>query len=357
MEIHEIASEIKRSQKKVILIYAFNSTGKTRLSVEYKNLAKDAKTGRHDGVYYNAFSEDLFQWENDEGNQGHQIRILVTKSSLNWLHSYITEEDVMEKLSMYAPKYRFRFDFYENREEGIESIWFFNESAPDVRIKISRGEERTFVWSFFLAIFDVEGWADQQNAHMFIDDPVSSLDDNNIFVTALTIWQMIKDHHATRKIIVTSHHMGLISILDTWLKRDYRVEPPREPMFAVYVLKCQDGLLSLKNQKKAVLLYHLLLLQTLDGAKQNGVHIYHFVLLRQALENIASFFGYGQWSEILQRIGIDDFEHVSNLINGISHQRLFQFQSTDLAPENEKHFIEILTKLQEKYKFRLHTPA
>ena len=59
-------------------------------------------------------------------------------------------------------------------------------------MKISRGEERMFVWCFFLALFEVEGWADKQSSHFFIDDPVSSLDDHNIFITASTIYDLIE---------------------------------------------------------------------------------------------------------------------------------------------------------------------
>ena len=60
----EIAQEIKNQKENVILIYAFNATGKTRLSVEYKNITKNPDDGKHTGVYYNAFSEDLFLWDN-----------------------------------------------------------------------------------------------------------------------------------------------------------------------------------------------------------------------------------------------------------------------------------------------------
>lgn len=36
--LNEVANELKKSKKKTQLIYAFNGTGKTRLSVEFKNL-------------------------------------------------------------------------------------------------------------------------------------------------------------------------------------------------------------------------------------------------------------------------------------------------------------------------------
>ena len=80
-------------------------------------------------------------------------------------------------------------------------------------MKISRGEERVFVWCFFLAMIEVEGWADRRPRHIFIDDPVSSLDDHNIFVTASTLYDLIEKHFGERKIIIATHHVGMFSIL------------------------------------------------------------------------------------------------------------------------------------------------
>ena len=73
----EIAQDLKNVNKKVQLIYAFNGTGKTRLSREFKELiapkneddeiADDEEAGlsRDKILYYNAFTEDLFYWDND----------------------------------------------------------------------------------------------------------------------------------------------------------------------------------------------------------------------------------------------------------------------------------------------------
>ncbi len=57
--IEEIASKLRDDDTAVQLLYAFNSVGKTRLSVAYKNATKQAD-GTHTGIYYNAYSEDLF---------------------------------------------------------------------------------------------------------------------------------------------------------------------------------------------------------------------------------------------------------------------------------------------------------
>lgn len=63
----EIAQQLKDVQKKVQLIYAFNGTGKTRLSREFKQLisiksadGEETELSRNKILYYNAFTEDLF---------------------------------------------------------------------------------------------------------------------------------------------------------------------------------------------------------------------------------------------------------------------------------------------------------
>ena len=45
MEIKEIAKLIKNASENIFLIYAFNGTGKTRLSKEYKDITKDSLGG------------------------------------------------------------------------------------------------------------------------------------------------------------------------------------------------------------------------------------------------------------------------------------------------------------------------
>src|SRR5690606_8225680 len=106
----EIAQELKDAKQPIMLIYAFNSTGKTKLSVEYKNITK-GEDGRNTGVYYNAYSEDLFRWDNDEGNRNENMRLEIVKSSLNPYFSSIIENANLleEKLALYLPKYTFGF--------------------------------------------------------------------------------------------------------------------------------------------------------------------------------------------------------------------------------------------------------
>ena len=75
MSLDAIANQLRELDENIVLIYAFNSMGKTRLSVAYKDATKDPESGGHVGVYYNAFSEDLFVWDNDEENDGDSLEI------------------------------------------------------------------------------------------------------------------------------------------------------------------------------------------------------------------------------------------------------------------------------------------
>lgn len=358
MSLSKIAEQLIATKENVILIYAFNSTGKTRLSVAYKDATK-REDGSHSGVYYNAFSEDLFVWDNDTENNEENISLTVKRGSLNRFHGLLTEDTVRETMKPYRATYDFQFNIFENPEEGIESISFFPKAdsagSNATSIKISRGEERIFVWCFFLALFGVEGWADKQSDHFFIDDPVSSLDDHNIFVTTFTILDLIENHFQKRKIIITTHHLGMFSILFDWLKKGEK-KSRFEKHVKCFILNSNagDGL-QLENCAKDVFLYHLRLLQLLERAKsENDVSAFHFALLRQVLENIASFLGVGQFSYVLEQIGIGEPDRIANIVNTLSHKKIYYYDSDQLVPDNRRAFDEIVEKLQQKYNFVLH---
>jgi hypothetical protein len=355
----EIAESLKSCEERIILAYAFNTTGKTRLCVAYKDATKQPD-GTHTGVYYNAFSEDLFVWDNDEGNDGADVRLTIRPSSLSRFHASLTEDNIRDKLNAYKPKFGFELRLHEDDpSKGIESISFFIPNQnPDVAqppIKVSRGEERIFVWSFFLALFEVEGWADEQSNHFFIDDPVSSLDDHHIFITAETLFELIEKYYKKRKIIITTHHVGLYSILSSWLRKgDQRQK--YEKLIKICILSSKSGELSLEKDKDDVHLYHLRLLQVLEQArKADDLRAYHFALLRQVLENVASFLGKGQFGYVLSQIGMENPNDTADIINTLSHKKVYYYESDRLVPDRRQMFETVLTKLQKTYNFALHT--
>src|ERR1700741_2596266 len=64
--------------KKFVLLYAYNGTGKTRLSTAFKDLGKNGE--ERDTLYFNAFTEDLFQWDNDLENDRERV-LKINKDS------------------------------------------------------------------------------------------------------------------------------------------------------------------------------------------------------------------------------------------------------------------------------------
>jgi len=347
----EIAKQLKAIKEPIMLIYAFNSTGKTQLSVEYKNITKK-ENGKHAGVYYNAYSEDLFKWDNDEPHDNENMRLEIIKSSLNPYFSSLIENPALldENLAPYLPNYTYEFDINTDSEIGIDAIRFSRDNATN--IKISRGEERIFVWCFFLALFDAGALTGEQDAHFFIDDPVSSMDDHNVFITADSIIKLIDEKIAKsqKRLIITTHHIGLFSILSDRLMNNSAIKNITKRN----ILSIHNNELTLKNHDKDVFLYHLYLMQVLNECiAGNKVMGYHFIMLRQLLEIISSFLGAGGIKVALKEIGINDIDMVSNQVNSLSHKD-GRLQSADLNTSDANLLIEIFNKIQEKYNFIIH---
>lgn len=281
------------------------------------------------------------------------MRLEILESSLNPYFSSIVEnpELLNEKLAYYLPKYTYEFDKNDNPEIGIDAIRFSREEQSN--IKISRGEERIFIWCFFLALFEADAWTSEQDAHFFIDDPVSSLDEHNVFLTADSIIRIIDEKitaKSEKRFILTTHHIGLFSILADRLRNSSHQNSLKRS-----ILSIRNNELTLKNYNKDVFLYHLYLMQVLnESISENKILAFHFIMLRQLLEVISSFLGTGGIKKALEEIGFtDDLEKVSNQVNALSHKDA-RPQIIDLNPDDEKLLVEIYSKVQEKYNFIIH---
>lgn len=102
-------------------------------------------------------------------------------------------------------------------------------------------------------------------------------------------------------------------------------------------------------------LYHLRMLQVLSGARStNDVRAYHFALLRQVLENVASFLGVGQFGYVLDQIGINEPNRVADIVNALLHKKVYYFESDIVVSDNLEIFNEVMDGLLTKYNFVLH---
>ena len=89
-----------------VLLYAFNRTGKTRLSMAFKEKGKKKKSP--DTLYYNAFTEDLFTWNNDlEHDKDRYLKINEQSKFFSGFKGLALEEKIHSHLERYT-----EFDFY-----------------------------------------------------------------------------------------------------------------------------------------------------------------------------------------------------------------------------------------------------
>jgi hypothetical protein len=366
--LSDIAAQIQQIKERIILIYAFNGTGKTRLSMEYKNLTKKRVSDDESvktGIYYNAYTEDLFHWDNDIEEKDGKYRLLIKISQLNRFHEPLTDDNYVSlksKLKRFNPKYNFKFDYDRgDLEKGISAVIFTRDNAPETPIKISRGEEQIFIFCFFLSLAEVEEWSNNQNEYVWIDDPVSSLDDNNIFAITTGIIDLIEqnfDSDKRKKFIITTHHVSFFALLANWFtkgEKSSKYNNKKNPQFKLHILNIKNQQYQLDSTNNDVVLYHLFIMQVLEDAINQGkIYKYHYAMLRQLLESISSFLGVGSFSFALQEIGINQEQtpQYAQIINNLSHDDIYREQMSELNPENKSAIIQIFNALQQKYNFK-----
>ena len=330
----QIAETLRDTDKKVQLIYAFNGTGKTRLSRELKHLiapknedddAEQAELSRHKILYYNAFTEDLFFWDNDlESDAEHKLKI-HHNSFTDWiLKDQGQDQNIIANFQHYTDDKltpQFSTDFSE--------VKFSLERGTDEHLsnlKISKGEESNLIWSVFytlleqvVAVLDVAEPNDRETnqfdqlEYVFIDDPVSSLDENHLIELVVNLAALIKAAPADLKFIVTTHSPLFYNVLHNEVnsKTCYLLERFEDGSFALTEKKGDS------NQSFS---YHLHLKRTLEAAiAENRIQKYHFTLLRNLYEKTASFLGYPRWSELLPD---DKQAYLNRIIQFTSHSTL-----------------------------------
>ncbi|MCP5019749.1 MAG: anticodon nuclease [Ketobacter sp.] len=328
--------EVVTQVPKVQLIYAFNGTGKTRLSREFKHLVApkgndeddEAISSREKILYYNAFTEDLFYWDNDlEADAAPKLKI-QPNTYTDWLLTLL--KDLGQDANIVKYFQHFANDkLTPHFSEDYTEVTFTLERGDDKGtepLKISKGEESNFIWSVFYTLLDqviaILNVAEPENRetrqfdqleYVFIDDPVSSLDENHLIELAVNLAGLIKSSKSNLKFIITTHSPLFYNVLYNELNSK-----------ACYLLeRFEDGtfvLLDKHGDSNKSFSYHLYLKQTLEKAiADNTVQKYHFTLLRNLYEKTASFLGYPKWSEFLPD---DKQAYLNRIIQFTSHSTL-----------------------------------
>jgi hypothetical protein len=165
--------------------------------------------------------------------------------------------------------------------------------------------------------------------------------------------KLIDSTYPKKKIILTTHHIGLFSILVDRLMKGHKSAKYKEDT-AVFLLERNANDELKLNSQNGAFLFHLHLLKTLDDAAKTELFSYHFVLLRQLLENISSFLGRGRIGYALSQIELqEDPNIVGERIHSLSHKDTYKTQSNKMSESEEKLFRDILEKIVVKYKFKL----
>ena len=150
----------------------------------------------------------------------------------------------------------------------------------------------------------------------------------------------------------------MFSILSDWItkgEKSDKFKKDKKPLYKLHILSSKSGELELENCRNDVFLYHLRVLQVLSLAREaRDVRTYHFALLRQVLENVASFLGVGQFSYVLRQIGITEPNRVADIVNALSHKKVYYYESDIVVPDNLSIFEEVMGGLLAKYDFVLH---
>lgn len=365
----EIAQQIKGSNKKVQLIYAFNGTGKTRLSKEFKQLivpknisdgdSEITESARTKILYYNAFTEDLFYWDNDLDFDSEPKLKIQPNTFTQWvLEEQGQDRNIISNFQHYTNDKltpHFSDDFSEVKfsfERGNDEI--------TQNIKISKGEESNFVWSIFYSMIkqvievlnivepiDRETNQFDQLEYIFIDDPVSSLDDNHLIELAVDLAQLIKSNQSEVKFIITTHNPLFYNVLHNELKKD---------KFIKYTLKkYDDGTYQLINQASdSPFSYHLYLMSELEKAiSTDQIHKYHFNFLRNILEKTSTFLGYDEWGNLLSKIDENSSKlYEKRIINISSHSKHSGDEVFEIS-ENDKRVLKYLVnEIKKTYLFK-----
>lgn len=402
----EIAQQLKDADKKVQLIYGFNGMGKTRLSREFKKLVSpkfdevesidDVEDfnaigqTRNKILYYNAFTEDLFYWDNDLELDAEPKLKIQPNTFIDWILRRGEDQNIISNFQRYAndkltPSFKEEDIIKEGKKTGEKTypeVTFSLDTGTERtgNIKISKGEESNFVWSIFYTLLEeVVSILDEPDPnkrgdnqynkleYVFIDDPVSSLDDNHLIELAVNLAGLIKSSDFTNgkglKFIITTHNPLFYNVLHNEFNNDLYKKQPDGSDKSVYkrdhskkyrLAKKADGSFLLQEQDDHPFSYHLLLMSELNKAIENGeIRKYHFNFLRNVLEKTATFLGYKKWPDLLPKTDKGEADPFANrILNLSSHSAHAGEEIADIQDKDKEKLDELVKFLTKTYGFR-----
>ncbi|QMW03145.1 AAA family ATPase [Spirosoma foliorum] len=342
-----------RREKDLILFFAHNGTGKTRLSMEFKQAGKafdaDGNVTSRDTLYFNAFTEDLFSWNNDlENDTNRTLKLNADSAFFNGLRELELDVKIESFLTNYVDL-KFDIDYDTSTVTFSRSILVDGNEQTVENIKISRGEETLFIWCFFLAICQLAIDKDPAYSwvkYIYIDDPISSLDENNAIAVACDLCNLLTTDGNEIKTVISTHHSLFFNVLYNEFGR--KVKNKR------YFLhnKGANGY-ALQDTNDTPFFHHIAILSELKKvAESNKIYTYHFNSLRSILEKTATFFGYDRIDDCIGSLRQEDEVLFERALQLFSHGKYSIFDPVEMGDDNKDLFKRILEGFLTKYSFR-----
>lgn len=358
--LDEIAKQLRDSGEKIQLIYAFNGIGKTRLSRAFKDLVdpKSESDEEETGLagkkilYYNAFTEDLFYWDNDLDNDTDLKLKIQPNVFTNWVFEEQGQDrNVISNFQTFVNNRALMPRFNEDFSEVTFSLRRGDDQDAE-NIKISKGEESNFIWSVFFSLLEqvievlnIPEESDRETdklnrlKYIFIDDPVTSLDDNHLIQMAVNLAGVIqKGEAADLKFIITTHSPVFYNVL----YNELQIKNKSKKRAGYMLGRNEDGSYELDakpgDSNKSFAYHHYLISIIRRAIEENKIEKYHFILLRNLYEKASNFLGYENWSDLLP----DDKEvYAARIMNFYSHRTLLNDEVKE-PTEPEKQTVKFL---------------
>ena len=267
MDLNEVIQKIridldnKSNKVNVDSIYAFNGTGKTRISRSLVD-EEDSKC-----LCFNSIFQDCFVWDNENYILNIDDYIGISK---------IIKDEGLDGRIIENFEYVYGENVVPQFNNDFNQITFNvkTKKGYDNNVKISKAEETLFVWSVYYSFVETAieqlriERIDERSTHLFddlkyviIDDPVSSVDDSIIIKIAILIKELILQcNNLNISFLITTHHIlffnsvnNLIKNIDSEIRR-----------FRRYKLEMNNYEYNLCEDTKNLFGYHLFLKEKIE---------------------------------------------------------------------------------------------
>jgi len=181
--------------------------------------------------------------------------------------------------------------------------------------------------------------------YIYIDDPISSLDDNNAVMVAHHLAQLLTSSHERLKMIVSTHHVLFFNVLCNEIKKKAHRHFLKNGAI--------PGGYSLLDTTEKPFLHHLATLVDLHEVQKSGaLYTHHFNMMRRVMEQTACFFGYERWEECIRPEDDDPNGTVyKRVIDLMSHGDYSLYEPREMMQENKDHFGSVLRQFISRHPF------